>query len=182
MYEFVIKEPFPYPLQQTYEATTTDFDSLLPYIPNLSKLQTFTREALEDQKVRYLIGFHGDSAIPTIARPIIKPSMLKWVEELICDPNQHVLQWEIITDHFTDHIQCRGQTYYDPTPQGTDIRIHGSLAINLEHVPGLPNFLVKKAVNVLEIFVGRLLRPNLREFYQAIKQRMADQYGPPPAI
>ncbi|MBF0100573.1 MAG: hypothetical protein HQK77_06655 [Desulfobacterales bacterium] len=175
MYQFTIVEPFNYPLRQTYEATTKEFDPLQPYIPNVTLIKTLECTEISPHCVRWYLRFHGDGAIPAIARPVINPTMLRWNEILICDHEHLTIEWEIIADHFTEHVHCKGITYYHEAPHGTNVEIQGTFAITLDHLPGLPDYVVKKAVNIVEVFIGKLIEPNIKRFYQAVKQRMEDE-------
>jgi len=175
MYKFKIREPFPCSVGKTYEITTTDFDSLAKYIPNVTKIVTEETEQLEDGRTRYMLWFNGEGAIPAIARPVIKPSMLRWREEMICNPDDMTIEWRVITEHFTDHVKCGGKTYNRETEKGSEVVVDGEFEITLKHLPGFPDGLVRKAARACEPFIGRLIQPNLKKFYRAVKRRLKDE-------
>jgi len=176
MYKIRIVEPFPCSVQETYEATSRDFDPLAKYIPNVTLIKTLVHETLDDGRERWALKFHGDGAIPLIARPVINPSMLRWKEELVCNPKDMTIEWSIVTDHFTDHFKCVGITYNREKPGGgSEVEVKGVMELTLRHIPGFPDSLVQKAAALFEPFVGKLIEPNLRKFYQAVKKRMANE-------
>jgi len=172
MYHFNIHEFFPYSVRETFEATSKDFDSVQEYVPNLTLLKTLEQKQMGEGKVYWLLRFHGDGALPSLARPVIKPEMLRWHEEMICDHEKMTIEWKVITDYFTEHIHCGGITYYHEAEGGTDVEIKGSLSITLEKLPAIPSVIVKKAVKIVEPFIGKLTAPNMKEFYTAIKRKM----------
>ncbi|MBF0227230.1 MAG: hypothetical protein HQK76_17425 [Desulfobacterales bacterium] len=175
MYQIYIEEFFPYPVRDTFEATTKEFDPLQKYIPNLTLLKTVETKMLDEGRKWWNLRFHGDSAIPAVARPIIKPSMLRWTQHMVCDHNEMTIEWKIITDYFTEHIECSGMTYYHTEKDGTKIEIDGNFSITLEKIPGIPSIIVRKAVAIVEPFIGRLITPNMKEFYSAIKKRIKEE-------
>lgn len=177
MYKFKIVERFPYPLDVTFDATTKDFDPLQKYVPNVTMIKTEKQEMLDDNREFFLLRFHGDGAIPAVARPVVKPKMLRWNEELVCDHEKYTIEWKIITDYFTEHVHCSGITYYYEEEKGTRVEVNGTFDITLKRLPGLPDRLVQKAVKIVVPFIGRLAEPNLKDFYKAVKRRMKDEYS-----
>ena len=172
MYEFHITDTFRYSLTDTFLATARDFDTLLEYIPNLTKLETIKHEKLDEHRDRFVVRFHADAVLPKIAHALVKPEMLRWSETILTDSQQKRIDWEVITDYFTENIHCKGVTTYHELPEGTQVDLRGSFELAIEHVPGIPQFLVKKVVQLLEPFIGKLIAPNMMEFYDAAKHRL----------
>ncbi|MEW6203174.1 MAG: hypothetical protein AB1546_14440 [bacterium] len=172
MYKFKHKESFPCPAREAFEAGTRDFEDLGKYIPNVTKIEVLHHETLDDGRKRWLLKFHGDGAIPLIARAVIKPRMLRWKEEMICNPGDMTIEWSIETYYFTEHFHCAGKTHYYDRGSTCDVVVDGCLNVTLSHLPGFHDVLVRKAVQLLEPFVGRLIAPNLGKFYKAIKRRL----------
>ena len=175
MYEFHITDNFPYSVEETFYATARDFDTLLEYIPNLTKLETIKHEKLDEHRDRFVVRFHADAVLPSVAKALIKPEMLRWSETILTDSQQKRIDWEVITDYFTDHIHCKGVTTYVVLPEGSQIDLKGSFELAIDHVPGIPQFIVKKVVQILEPFIGKLIAPNMMEFYDAAKKRLQTQ-------
>lgn len=172
MYEFKIREKFPCSPAEAFAATTSEFEALVKYVPNVTLMKEELRETLPDGRVRIMLRIHGDGAIPAIARPVINSKMLRWREELICNPADLSIQWKIITDHFTDNVHCGGLTYNREAPGGSEVEVNGKFDITLKRFPGLPDGLVQKAVQHVVPYIGKLVEPNLRSFYTSIKKKM----------
>lgn len=175
MYRFKYTERFPCSKEKAFEGTTCDFDGLEKYIPNITRIKTLSKQELPDGSVDWLLHFHGDGAIPLVARSVVKPTMLRWKEEMLCNPNDLTIEWKIIADHFTEHVNAGGKTYYKDSAGGSEVLIEGYLDVALSHLPPFPDSVVKQAVKLLEPFIGRLIAPNLGKFYQAIKKRMKER-------
>lgn len=175
MYKFRFNEPFPCTAMETYDATTSNFEPLVKYIPNVTKIKITSQEKMEDGSTRMMVKFHGDGAIPLIARSVIKPEMLRWDEEMICNPEDMTIKWTVKAAHFSEHVHCGGLTRNVQNGNGSEVVLEGYLDITLSHLPGLPDGLVRKAVEMVEPFIGKLITPNLKKFYQAVKKNMADK-------
>ena len=121
--------------------------------------------------VKTSTGFNGEGAIPLVARAVVKPDMLRWREELVCDPNDLTIKWNIITNYFTEHFHCDGVTHYKDAPGGCAVEIDGRLWVDPMRIPGISESLVRRAIEKLEPFIGALISPNLRVFYKAIKKK-----------
>lgn len=175
MYKFKYREKFPCEPKMAFEGTTTKFAGLEKYIPNVTKIEVLEQETRDDGVYRWLLKFYGDGAIPLVARSIVKSDMLRWNEELICDPNALTIEWKIQTFAFKEHVHCGGKTTYKDAPGGSELTIDGYLDITITHLPGLPDSLVIKAVGVLEPFLGKFIAPNLGKFYSGCKKLMKDR-------
>lgn len=175
MYKFKYVERFPCSKEAAYEGTTCDFDGLEKYIPNVTAIKVLADEKMDDGRHRWLLHFRGDGAIPAIARRVVKPKMLRWKEEMICNPDDLTIKWDIETEYFTEHVHCGGTTYYRDNPKGSEVLVDGYFEVTLTHLFPFPDSLVRKAVKLLEPFVGKLIAPNLGKFYRACKKRMKDQ-------
>lgn len=171
MYKFKVTEPFSCTKEKAYEVTSRDFEGLEKYIPNVTLIKTEAHETLEDGRERWMLKFHGDGAIPALARAIVKPDMLRWKEEMICNPADMTIEWSVITQYYTEYFHCSGITYYREKGPVSVVEIDGKLWVDPMKIPGIPDSLVRKAILLLEPFVGKLIAPNLGKFYKAIKKR-----------
>ncbi|HOY63386.1 MAG: hypothetical protein BWY28_00130 [bacterium ADurb.Bin236] len=171
MYKFKVIEPFACDKEKAFETTTRDFDGLEKHIKNVTMIKTETHEKSPEGVERWMLMFHGDGAIPLIARAVVKPDMLRWREELICDPRDLTIKWKIITNHFTEYFHCDGVTHYIDAPEGSRVEIDGRLWVDPMKIPGISENLVRRAIEKLEPFIGALISPNLKVFYKAIKKR-----------
>jgi len=175
MYKFKYKERFNCDAKTAFAGTTGDFAGIEKYVPNITKVEILSHEVKDGGDFRWLLKFHGDGSIPLVARAVIRPDMLCWNEELLCDPRALAIDWKIETYFFKEHFKCGGHTTYIDLPGGSEMIVDGFLNVTLSHLPGFPDHLVKRAVAAFEPFVGKFVEPNLSRFYKAMKKRMADR-------
>jgi hypothetical protein len=168
-------EPFPCAAQNAYSAATMEYPGIIAYVPNLQSLVTLERETLEDGRERGLYEFRAKSPLPPVLASIIRPEMLSWKQTLIYDPRLLSIDWTVHPAFFPNHIHCHGLTeFLDMAPGRSRVRVTGEFWIDTLPIPAFPNAFLVKASALLEAVAGRLIEPNLRQFYRAIKKFGAD--------
>ena len=172
MRNFTFTFRFPATPRETFDVTTRDFEGLEKYIPNIATIRVLEHEPLPDERFRVLLRFSGEGAIPALARPLIKPDMVRWEEELVCDPAAPAVAWSLRSKMFEDQFQCRGETRFWEAGRGTRIELRGALHISLTSLPGIPDALVRRAVETVEPFLVKIAEFNLGRFYDACKRRL----------
>lgn len=175
MQPFEHREQFDCSPETAYYCTTRDFEGLEKYTPNITRIRERLHEHLPDGREHWILELRGDGAIPVIARPAIKPTMLRIDEELHCDPEALTVEWKITPYFFTEYYHCHGIARMLPTPTGSEIILQGTLHISLTHVDGFPDPLVIRGVQILEPFLVRMAKHNLHKFYDACRARLADK-------
>lgn len=169
-------EPFPCSAQQAYDVATTDFPDIVDYVPNVDRLITLERVPLEHGRERGLYEFHARSPLPPPLSGIIRPEMLRWRQTLVYDPARRRLDWSVEPAVFPGHIHCHGVTQFlDRPPGGSTVHVTGALRIDTLPIPAFPDAFLIRISRLLESVAGRLIEPNLRQFYQAIKKLAADR-------
>src|SRR5207302_848630 len=56
--------------------------------------------------------WHGEGAIPAVARRFIKPHMLRWTDRAVWDEGGWTCEWNQETAFFTDRVCCSGTNRY----------------------------------------------------------------------
>ena len=108
-------------------------------------------------------------------RKILRTSEQSWNEEVICNPDKLTVDWKVITCVYPEHVHCSGTTYYLDREEGSVIEIDGVIHLDPVDIPGVPRKIVKRAIKIVEPFIGRMIEPNLGKFYKAVKKMMAEK-------
>jgi hypothetical protein len=172
MHEFKHREPFPCPPAEAFRSTTSDFEGIEKFTPNVTSVKVTSHETLPDGRERWRLRFSGEGAIPAIARPLINPQLVCWEQELVCNPANLSVEWNVRPDRFGEHFHCGGVTSTLRTPSGSEIVINGKIEINPPHLPGVPDTVVRAAIEAIEPFIVKIGIFNLSRFYKAIKRKM----------
>lgn len=168
-------EPFPCAAKPAYNAATSDFPGIVDYVPNLARLETLERAPTGDGRERGLYEFHAKSPLPPVVQSIIRPEMLSWKQTLIYDPARLRIDWTVHPFFFPEQIHCHGITEFQDTGPGRSrVRVTGEFFIQPLPIPAFPNAFIVKVSALLEAAAGKLIEPNLRQFYRAIKKFGAD--------
>lgn len=175
MREFTFTYLFPAAPEDAFDVATRDFEGLEKYIPNIATIRVLEYEPLPHGRTRWLLQFSGEGAIPVVARPVIKPDMVRWDEELICDPRNLSVQWSLRSIYFTKQFHCHGNTRFEEHEQGARIVLTGRLDISIKNLPGFPDVIVRRAVDVIEPFLVKIAEFNLGKFYDACRKRLHDE-------
>ncbi|MEW5945287.1 MAG: hypothetical protein AB1742_03730 [bacterium] len=180
MLKFKIVENFPFPLKKVFEFAASNFEGLEEHIPNVKRIRVLKKEKLDENREKWTVLFHGAGPIPMLARPIVRPYMLRWKEEMIFDFDKLTVEWNVQPFHFREHFQCRGITHCREENNGASrIEVVGSLAITLNRLMGLPDSATTAAAQIIERFIGGLIEPNLRRYYHALREMMNEEQRAP---
>jgi hypothetical protein len=134
---------------------------LVPYLPNVRSIQTQSRHEDGDKvELANLWQGSGDD-IPAIARGVLKPEMLSWIDRACWTESDHTCRWRIESPVLKDSIQCHGTTTFTEDGSRTRVRITGDLSVNAKGIPFIPKLLASKIVPVVERYIVSAIRPNL---------------------
>ncbi len=165
MYNIAIKEKFSCPPAELFSKAAVDYEGAEKFMPNIEKIDILSKETLEDGVEKITARFHARSVIPEIARPLLKPEMLTWMEEIWCDSKNLTIKWNVISDYMPDNVHCGGETRISEHDGGSLLEISGVLDIKPAPLFGAPEFIVKKVIEVVEPFIGGMIRQNVRRYF-----------------
>jgi len=155
-----------------------NLNELIPYMQNVKRIETESREAAGEGRIRLVNRWHAKGEVPKVVQTIVKPEMLTWLDTAIWDDGQKTCQWEITPMFFKGNVSCSGTNYYKP--QGKDrtkLEITGDLTIQVKGIPGVPRLLEKKIASQIEKFIVKLLTPNLTSLARGISQYLTEKRG-----
>ena len=168
-------EPFPSDARTAYTVATTEYPGIVDYVPNVERLETLERVPIDGGRERGLYEFHASSPLPRVLQSIIRPEMLSWKQTLIYDPGRMRIEWTVHPFFFPNHIHCSGATDFIDTSGGRSrVHVTGRFRIDTLPIPAFPNAFLTRASAMLESAAGKLIEPNLKQFYRAIKKFGAD--------
>jgi hypothetical protein len=116
---FQIEQWYPAPLEEV-EAAFLD-DRFLAHLGELPKLGSpeFLDERREGALVHRRVRYRFTGSLSPVARKMIDPSLLTWVEESTTDVATHRTTVQIVADHYGDKLHCRGEITLLPDGDGT---------------------------------------------------------------
>jgi hypothetical protein len=167
--------PFPRPV--VFATYRDHLLSLLPYLPNVRKIEMGSR--IEKGPVVEMVNvWHGGGEIPAVARAVISESMLSWTDHARWDESAFVCDWRVETHAFTDAVTCEGRHTFVPDGDGTRLETRGTLTIDASNIRAVPRLLAPRVSRLVAEFLAAKIQPNLVEVTKGLGQFLAAG-GPP---
>lgn len=139
------------------------------HMPNITRIEVLEREEPEPGVVEFVNIWHGEGAIPAVAKPFIKASMLRWTDHARWDERDWSCEWRMETAFMTDRVTCSGRNVYETIDESrTRLHIEGDIGIDLAGFPGVPSIVARRARPAVEKFIVGLITPNLTKTASAV--------------
>ena len=167
--KFESSQIIPFPIEQVFHLVRDQLEELVPFLPNVNKIEAQSKEEEGEGKVRIVNRWHGKGEIPKVARKLVSPDKLTWLDTAVWDDKERTCQWEITPMFFQENVGCKGINYYRPEGENkTRLQITGDMTIRAKGIRGVPRILEKKVSEQVEKFVVKLLTPNLESLAQGV--------------
>jgi hypothetical protein len=141
---------------------------LVPYMPNVRYISVLSRR--EENGLIYTVNeWHGGGEIPTAARAFLSEDMLSWTEYNTWNNNNFTLEWQIKTHAFTEAVHCAGNNRFLVDGDMTIVENRGELVIDPKKIKGVPQFLVRSVVHLVQDFLGKKIVPNLLQMSEGVR-------------
>ena len=153
-----------FPRTTTFSTYRDELSLLVPYLPNIKKIDVEESEENPDgveKTLRKLNIWHANADIPKLAQAVIKPHMLSWEDHALWNENDWTCEWRVKTHFFSERVRCSGKNEFIEEGGQTVLQIRGNLDIDFKGLPGVPKLIANKVSSVIERFVVALLTPNL---------------------
>ncbi|MBX7159806.1 MAG: hypothetical protein K1X95_05895 [Acidimicrobiia bacterium] len=152
-----------------YRAVRDNLVEVGEHLPNITEIELVERSEPEAGVVEFVNIWHGEGSIPSVARPFIKSSMLRWTDYARWDESDWSCTWRLETAFMTERVTCSGRNTYEVVDDDhTRLHITGDLAIDLTRFPGVPSLVTRRAQPTVEKFIVGLITPNLTKTAEAV--------------
>ncbi len=172
MYDFQLSEKFPCSPNELFERTLYNFDEYEKYAPNVTRVEVISREPLPDGREFITAQIFARAAIPAPIRAVFNMSPeMSWKEYYNADAANRTVDWRVETPVFTEHVDCGGTSSVTGAARGCELRITGSMKINIDGVRGIPPSVARAVCVMLEPFIGNMVTLNLKKYFGACGRR-----------
>jgi hypothetical protein len=146
----------PYPRVLVFATYRDRLAELLPYLPNIRKLDIKQREEREGEV--YLVNeWAGGGEIPAVARSFLSESMLSWTDHATWKEATFVCSFRTDVHAFPGALLSSGYNRFVENGAGTRIEFRGQLTCDASKVPGVPKLLARSLNGTIEkLFVGKI--------------------------
>ena len=171
-----ITEHFNYPPEKVFKTFRDKLKEYVKYASNVTSAQLKERKELDEHRIKTRMVWKGSGQIPWIVRPILKPDMIKWKDEVIWDEKKCGWTWKIESFYFNEFIKCEGKwSVLKVGKEKSKIKLDGIFEVYIPHFPGVPDAIAQRAGKIIEGFIGRYLKPNLGEVAKAVKKFLEEE-------
>jgi hypothetical protein len=148
----------PFPRERVFATYRDRLPELLQYLPNIRGLEVKGREE-RDGEVRLVNAWTGGGEIPSVARSVLRESMLTWTDHAAWRSADHVCAWRTEVHAFPGALQSSGTNRFVELPDGRSrIEFRGELTCDASRIPGVPRLLARSINGTVEkLFVGKIV-------------------------
>ncbi len=164
-----------HPRARVFQAYRDQLPEIAAYIPDIREIQV-ERRGEEGGTVQLHNVWIASREVPSFARGILKPDMLRWDDYADWDEAGWFCSWRLRTLAFTDSVRCSGTNRFEALDDGnTRVVLSGELDIDVKSIPGVPRLLAGRLKPQVEKFIVSLITPNLEQVNTSLGRFLDDQ-------
>ena len=162
-----------------YPLVRDKMDVLVPYIPNVDKIECIKSERTSDTILEVHNIWYAKAEIPAVVKSFVKPDLFKWNDYAVWKDEENCVDFRIESFVANKLYDLSGTNYFLPHGDDkTELKVTFDLEIHPERMPGVPRFLAKRAKPAIEEFIRKMLTPNLLSLAKGLNIYFAEH---PPA-
>ena len=119
-----------HPASDVLETMIERMEEIVPFMPNVAKIETAERGILDDGRERIVRHWTGSvESVPSALQPFFSEELASWIDTALWTAEEYKVEWSLSTS-FSKLYDCGGVNYFEPHPDDdtkTRIRITGEL-------------------------------------------------------
>lgn len=164
-----VVDTIPFDRDVVFATLRDELPGLAEYLPNVERIELREREELAGGRIRTLNHWKARAEIPAVARALVKPEMLQWLDHATWDSSTWRCDWRLEMGFVTDRLHCAGTNVYeDLGPGRTELAVRGDLTLDLKGMKGVPSIMAGQIGAALEKFVVSLITPNYKRLNEGL--------------
>ncbi len=173
--KFEVIDHVPYPLKDVYATMRDKMPDLVPYLPDVKKIDCKKYEDKGDGKVSIVNHWYSEDKIPGGLKKFIKAEELGWVDYAEWDESTMSVRYRLEMMFFTEYVDVHGENFFTGDEKETTVKLSGELNLDLAKHPMIPKFLAKSITSQVEKVVLALIKPNLVKVNRGIEKHLAGE-------
>ncbi|HWV37194.1 MAG TPA: SRPBCC family protein [Vulgatibacter sp.] len=162
------------PRDAVFRVYRDELVNLLPYLPNVRRIEVKSREEKGD-RVALVNVWHGGGEIPAAVRKFLSDSMLSWTDYAEWDEAEHACTWRSESHSFKDAVHSQGRNVFlEDGPGRSIIRIGGRIDVDAARIKGVPSLLAGGIGPVIERFLVKQVQDNLQEVARGVDRYLRE--------
>lgn len=170
------KEIIGRPLEQVYQLVRDDLAKLVPYMPNVNRIEVVSKK--ENGDVLELVNhWFAKADMPSLLKKFINPDIFSWKDTAIWRNNDHCVDYKLESFLANDLFDAHGTNTFKAIGEGkTELVVSCHITIYPEKVPGVPRLIAKQVTPAIEALLEKILAPNMT----ALGKGLNDYFGTNP--
>lgn len=175
----------PFPIDDVYDTFLRRMEELPPWLPGIHRIDVTRFETPATHRAQVDYKWHVSQAVvPPLLRPFLRDNMDHIRSTTTWCAQRRVVDFEFYHDDYRELFECQGTfTLVAIDADRMRIDIDATLTPYPERVPGVPRWLARKALPLIENVIGDIIRPSLIALPAALHTLTATQtqtQTPPP--
>ena len=160
--EVSVSERIDRPIDDVYTLVRDNLDKLIPYLPNIDKIEVKKHAPQGESRVEVINHWYGKVDIPGMLKKFLSPDIFSWKDVASWNNDETAVEYQLESFLANDLFDAKGKNFFIDNGDGTtQLKITCSVKIYPEKVPGIPRLLAKKVTPMIEGLLEKLLGPNL---------------------
>jgi len=166
-----INEKIDRPINDVYTLVRDNLDKLVPYLPNVDKIEVKKHAPKGDETVEVINYWYGKVDMPGMLKKFLSPEIFSWKDVAAWDNSEKAVEYRLESFLANDLFDAKGKNFFIDNGDGTtDLKITCTVKIYPEKVPGIPRLLAKKVTPMIEALMEKLLGPNLTSLGKGLQK------------
>ena len=159
------------PLAEVYQLVKNDLDKLVPYLPNVGKIDVKNKTDKGDGKTEIVNHWYAKAELPSMLTKFIKPEIFSWKDVALWDDGSHSVAYELTSFLVGDLFEARGVNSFKTVENDkTELVVTCEIKIYPEKVPGVPKLLAGTVRPMIEGLIEKIIGPNLSSLGEGLEK------------
>ena len=174
---FQYQENIAFPASTVYSALRDRASELVPFLPEVDRIETVERVTQSDGRLRLTNVWQGNSkSAPLAARPFLTKEMMRWRDIATWNDDDRSLHWKFETMHMESLFACEGVNSFETIDQGRcTFHVSGTIETYPEKVPGVSTSLGRLLAPKADRWLVNLITPNIARLPNALTSLLTAQ-------
>lgn len=149
------------PLEEVYELVKNDLEKLVPYLPNVSKIE-IKEKTRTDTGMSIVNYWYAIAEMPSLLQKFLKPEIFSWKDIAEWNDETKKVNYTLQSFLANDLFDASGTNSFTAiSDTQTELHLRCEVKIYPDKVPGVPRLLAKKVTPMVESVIEKILTPNL---------------------
>lgn len=164
------------PLDVVYPLLRDNLAALVPHLPNVQRIDQVSHARAADGTVEVVNHWFAIAEVPAAVRKVLKPELFSWKDYATWNDAEHSVRYRLQSFLASDLYDATGvNTLRAVGADRTELHVSCTIDIHADRIPGVPAFVLRRVLPVVEAVIKQLLGPNLRSVGKGVAAYYREQ-------